>query len=106
MEQTTALTTPLQARRLSEELACEGYLTARKALAGLAGRAASLSRLVAEHPDRVDYRAARNDVLTKYGIAARRTRAAWLAWQRAQHRSDAAWTATEGRLSMSDRRAA
>lgn len=100
MEQITAGDATLLALRLSEERACAGYLNARKAMVALAGRAASLGQLVAERPNRVDYRAARNNALAAYGAAAERTRLAWSGWQRAQLRYDAAWTVTEGRKPM------
>jgi hypothetical protein len=87
----------LVALRLSEEQACAGYLTARRAMVRLARWAASLGQLVAEQPARRDYRTAWDLALAAYRDAALRTRLAWQCWQRAQHRCDAVWTATEGR---------
>lgn len=87
----------LYALRLAEENACGGYLTARKSMVRLAGQAASLRQLSDEHPKRADYRAAAGNALTAFGHAAQRTRLAYQAWQRAVFRSDAHWTATDGR---------
>jgi hypothetical protein len=87
----------LAAFRLSEERACARYLEARRATVASAGRFASLNQLVAENPKRVDYRRARDNAVTTYKAAVERTRLAWLSWQRAQLRSDGAWTVTKGR---------
>ena len=89
--------TPLTALRLAEERACAGYLAARKAMVWMAGRAASLRQLADEQPKRADYRAAAANALSAYSHAAQRARLAEHAWQRAQYRPDAMWTATDGR---------
>jgi hypothetical protein len=87
----------LTALRLAEEQACARYLAARKAQIRLGARVGSLAQLVAEQPQRADYRAARDRVVEAHGDAVQRTRLAYLTWQRAQRRADAMWTATEGR---------
>ena len=89
--------TSLAALRLAEEQACGRYLAARKAQIRLGARVGSLAQLVAEQPKRADYRDARDRAIEAHGDAVQRTRLAYLAWQRAQMRADAMWTATEGR---------
>jgi hypothetical protein len=97
MEHDTAMNTTLQALWLSMEQACARYLTARKAMVALAGRAASLQQLVAEHPTRRDYRYALTAALAARADAIQRTDTARKGWSEAQLRYDDAWTATEGR---------
>ncbi|QIZ33940.1 hypothetical protein [Saccharopolyspora sp. ASAGF58] len=82
---------------LAEERACAGYLEARKAMAASARRLDSLNQLLAKRPNRLDYRRARDKEMSAYEAAVERTRLAWNSWQRAQLRSDEAWTATKGR---------
>lgn len=89
--------TVLAAFRLSEERACAGYLEARKAMAASARRLDSLNQLLAKRPNRLDYRRARDKEMSVYEAAVERTRLAWSSWQRAQLRSDEAWTATKAR---------
>jgi hypothetical protein len=89
--------TTLMSLRVNEEQACAGYLAARKAQMSLARLTASLKQLVAEQPTRVDYRDAFYKALDGYNHAGQRTRLAYNRWLRAQLRTDARWTATEGR---------
>ncbi|WP_115945077.1 MULTISPECIES: hypothetical protein [Amycolatopsis] len=85
------------ALRLSEERAAEGYLAARREMVRLAARVASIRQLVTEQPTRADYRAALRDAQVAHGAAVERTGLAYQRWHAAQLRSDARWTATEGR---------
>ncbi|MDQ0378602.1 hypothetical protein [Amycolatopsis thermophila] len=87
----------LVALRLSEERAAEGYLAARRDMVRLASRIASLRQLASEQPMRADYRVALRDAQVAHGAAVERAGLAYQRWQRAQLRSDAHWTATEGR---------
>lgn len=106
MDTTTSITTRLPALRLSEERECARYLAARKAMTAASKRAASLRQLVTEHPRRGDYRQAYLAAVEDFRAALVRTENAHTTYVHAQRRSDAAWTATEGRLPISDRRAA
>ncbi|MBC6446966.1 hypothetical protein [Actinokineospora xionganensis] len=83
----------VSALRLSEERACEGYLAARKAMVVTGTRALSLGRLVAEQPERADYREAWFAARATHTDALIRTEVAHERWLRAQLRTDAAWTA-------------
>ncbi|WP_091455700.1 hypothetical protein [Actinokineospora iranica] len=82
---------------MSEERAAAGYLAARKALVAAGTRVVSLGRLVAEHPGRADYREAWFAARAAQTAALDRVEIAYGRWQRAQLRTDAAWTATSGR---------
>lgn len=94
MSKTAHVSSPLTALRLAEEQACEGYLTARKAMLRAATLVASISQMVREHPTKADYRTALGHVMGKHFDAVERTRLAYLRWQRAQVRADAFWTAS------------
>jgi hypothetical protein len=83
--------------RLSEERACAGYLAARKAMVTAGTRVLSLGRLVAEHPERADYRTSWFRARAAHSAALERTEIAYGRWLRAQLRTDAAWTTTTGR---------
>lgn len=87
----------LVALRLAEEMACGGYLTARKAMMAAASRGLSLLVLSEQHPQRADYRQQAAIARRLFGDAERRTQAAYERWQGAVRRSDSLWTDTEGR---------
>jgi hypothetical protein len=74
----------------AEERACRRYLVARKELITLAARAASLGRLVTEHPYRQDYQAEWRNVVLAQSRAVTRTGSAWTVLQRARNRTDTA----------------
>lgn len=93
----TNVDTTLMSLRVKEEQACAGYLAARKAMMNLARLTASLQQLTREQPNRGDYQQAFYKALDDYNHAGQRTRLAYNRWQRAQLRSDARWTDTEGR---------
>ncbi|MGZ3147276.1 hypothetical protein ACVDFE_35850 [Lentzea chajnantorensis] len=84
---------PLVAFRLYEEHTCAGYLKARKAMVRLSARVASLSQLVRERPDRIDYRTVLGELVGRQIDAEQRTRLAYERWQRAQRQSDMVWMA-------------
>lgn len=93
----TVEVTPLVALRLAEERACAGYLAARKAMVRLGALTRSMGRLVNEQPRRADYRRSHVGLMSAHTDATIRCQSAWQVWQRAQRRSDAAWTETTGR---------
>lgn len=97
MTSTPRTISPLAALVLSEEQACERYRAAVAPIRTLAGRFEALRRLAADNPHRPDYRNAANTAQARYLDAAQRADLAWQVWQRAQHRTDAHWTATTGR---------
>lgn len=87
----------LTAFRLSEEKAAAGYLAARREMVALAARMASVRQLVFERPTRADYKTALNAAEIALSAAMERTHRAFERYHRAQVRSDAHWTATQGR---------
>lgn len=83
--------------RLAEERAAAGYLAARKAMKHAAARGVGVVHLAAQHPTRADYQRAAARACAVFRAAERRTGLAYTAWQRAIHRYDTEWMATEGR---------
>jgi hypothetical protein len=92
--------TALTAFQLSEERACAGYLAARKVVVGRARRVAVVESLTRADPGRVDYRLELDRAVTAHAEASAREHAAWLAWQRAQYRTDREWADTTGRVTV------
>ncbi|MCO1582016.1 hypothetical protein M8C13_40335 [Crossiella sp. SN42] len=85
----------LHAFWLASDDAAARYKEAAQQARVLAERATALARLVAQHPSRVDYRAAFRKTLTDSAAAAQRAQSAHRSWQATTFRADSAWTKTQ-----------
>lgn len=87
----------LHALYVAMENAAGRYLLARKAMNSHAQRVASLADLVAQQPNRLDYRMAHRAATERHADAVSRTGLAYRLWQEASRAYDTLWTATHGR---------